>query len=249
MAKYRRKKKKRKAHSWRGPLLVLLVLAVLSGAAYLGYRVFKIKEIAVEGNSAFTQEQIVSLSGIHLEDNLFLLRTDAIKAAVETNPYLTLTKVQRVLPDRIILHVEEKKVAAAVPLGGQYAYIDGEGTVLEIANEAGIYPVANGLGPTGANLGETLAGPTDYQWHVFQTVLLPIMQSAEISESITGIELSEPTAVTLSTKQGITIRIGDEENMETKLQWIQTLLPRLIDEGKRFGTLDVTGTTGASFIP
>lgn len=230
-------------------MLVLLVLAVLSGAAYLGYRVFKIKEIAVEGNSAFTQEQIVNLSGIHLEDNLFLLRTNEIKAGIEANPYLVLTEVQRVLPDKIVLHVQEKKVAAAVPLGGQYAYIDGEGTVLEIANEAGSYPIANGMGPTGANLGEKLAGPTDYQWHVFQTVLLPVMQTAEISEHITGIELSEPTAVTLSTKQGITIRIGDEENMETKLQWLKTLLPRLIDAGKRFGTLDVTGTTGASFIP
>ena len=134
-------------------MLVLLVLAVLSGAAYLGYRVFKIKEIAVEGNSAFTQEQIVNLSGIHLEDNLFLLRTNEIKAGIEANPYLVLTEVQRVLPDKIVLHVQEKKVAAAVPLGGQYAYIDGEGTVLEIANEAGSYPIANGMGPTGANLG------------------------------------------------------------------------------------------------
>lgn len=249
MATNRQKTKKKKAHRWRGPLLVLLVLAVLSGAAYLGYRVFKIKEITVEGNNVIPQEQIIALSGIHLEDNLFLIRTGQVRQGIETNPYLIFVKVQRILPDKVVLHVTERQAVAAVPMGGQYVLIDAEGIVLEITNQAGDYPVANGLGPTGANLGERLVGPTDYQWRVFQAVLLPIMQTEEVSEHISGIELSEPTAVTLSTKQGITIRIGDEENMDTKLQWIRTLLPRLIDEGKRFGTLDVTGTTGASFIP
>ena len=82
VATNRQKTKKKKAHRWRGPLLVLLVLAVLSGAAYLGYRVFKIKEITVEGNNVIPQEQIIALSGIHLEDNLFLIRTGQVLSLI-----------------------------------------------------------------------------------------------------------------------------------------------------------------------
>ena len=53
----------------------------------------------------------------------------------------------------------------------------------------------------------------------------------------------------LSTSIGVTIRLGNDDNLEQKFVWIDTLLPRLEQEGRRYGTLDVSGTSGASFIP
>ena len=48
---------------------------------------------------------------------------------------------------------------------------------------------------------------------------------------------------------GMTLRLGTIENVDAKLGWVETLMPRLTEEGKITGTLDVTGENGASYIP
>ncbi|MFR4009352.1 MAG: hypothetical protein ACLT0Y_08820 [Christensenellales bacterium] len=61
-------------------------------------------------------------------------------------------------------------------------------------------------------------------------------------------DIAQPAAVHIKTDTGMTIRI-DADNLDSKINWLNTLMPRLIQEGKLTGTLDVTGEKGASYIP
>lgn len=243
MAKLRKKNKKR----FRG-FILLLTLLMLCGAAALGYFVFEIKEIKVEGSARFSQEEIVQLSGVQAGENLFLVSKKQLKANIEQQPYLQFSHVSYDLPGTLILHVTEKKAYGAVPFDGQYAFIDEAGTVLQLSAEANDVPVVEGFAATAAVLGAQIQGPTPYQLHVFSE-MMPRLLEQSFAGSIVGIDITQPAAVHVKTVTGMTIRMGSVDNLDAKLGWLNTLLPRLAEEGKQTGTLDVTGENGASYIP
>ncbi|MFR4009353.1 MAG: hypothetical protein ACLT0Y_08825 [Christensenellales bacterium] len=66
MAK-KQKKKNKKLH-W---VVLLLTLVMLCGCAALGYFVFEIKEIKVEGSQRFSQEEVIAQSGVQQAKPVF----------------------------------------------------------------------------------------------------------------------------------------------------------------------------------
>lgn len=243
MAKLRKKNKKK----FYG-FILLLTLLILCGIAALGYFVFEIEQIQVEGSDRFSDEEIIALSGVQTGQNLFLVSKKQIKENIERQPYLQFTDLSYELPSTLILHVTEKKAYGAVPFDGQYAFIDEKGIVLQLSAEANNVPVVEGFGPTAATLGAQIQGPSVYQLYVFEQIMPRILEQS-FAETIESIDVSQPAAVHLKTDTGMTIRIGNVDDLDTKISWLATLMPRLAEEGKLTGTLDVTGKSGASYVP
>ncbi len=231
-----------------GAIVALLILACLTCAGFLGYYVFQVESIQIKGNRLFSADEIIFLSGIRKGDNLFAVSVDKVKSGFAEQPFLSLVSLERKWPSTIVLNVSERKAIAAVTFDQKYILIAEDGTALKIQNEAQDYLVVEGLGVTAAAVGAKVQGATDYQLYVMNLLYTRIAKST-CKASIVGMNMRDPAAVTLKTSSGITIRLGTEENMETKFAWLENLLPRLMDEGKRYGTLDVTGSTGASYIP
>ena len=119
MAKLRKKNKKR----FYGFILVLTLL-LLCGLAALGYFVFEIKEIKVEGSQRFSQEEVIAQSGVQIGQNLFLVSKKQLKANLEAQPYLQFSHVSYDLPSTLIIHVTEKTAYGAISFDGRYAFVD-----------------------------------------------------------------------------------------------------------------------------
>ena len=126
--------------------------------------------------------------------------------------------------------------------------MDETGKVLQLSDEANSVPVVQGMGATAAVEGEMIQGPSSYQMHVFGT-LMPKLFAQSYADRIVEVDLTQPAAIHVNLDTGMTIRLGTIDNVDTKLGWVETLMPRLIEEGKITGTLDVTGENGASYIP
>ena len=243
MAKLRKKNKNR----FYGFILVLTLL-LLCGLAALGYFVFEIKEIKVEGSQRFSQEEVIAQSGVQVGQNLFLVSKKQLKANLEAQPYLQFSHVSYDLPSTLIIHVTEKTAYGAIPFDGQYAFVDEAGKVLQLSDEANSVPVVQGMGATAAVEGEMIQGPSSYQMHVFGT-LMPKLFAQSYADRIVEVDLTQPAAIHVKLDTGMTLRLGTIDNVDAKLGWVETLMPRLTEEGKITGTLDVTGENGASYIP
>ncbi len=242
-------RKRKTQHSGvRGAVITLLILACLTCAGFLGYYVFQVETIEVEGNHLFTGDEIIGLSGVCAGDNLFSVSADQVEEGLKQQPYISLVSVERKWPSTIILHVKEREAVAAVSYDKRYLLVAQDTTVLKMQTEANDYIVVDGMGVVAAVVGATLQGPTAYQIHVMDILTQQISQSA-CAASISTIDLRDPAAMTMTAGCGITIRLGTEENLQTKFTWIENLLPRLEQEGKRYGVLDVSGSSGASYIP
>lgn len=120
MAAQRRRRRRKRRHSRLGPLFKVLcgiavVVAITMGATVF----FQVEEIAVAGNSRYTQEEIIQATGIQIGDNLFRMNKYEIYQQVyEQLPYIETILIRRGLPSTILVTVTEwDAVAQVLPSG------------------------------------------------------------------------------------------------------------------------------------
>ncbi|MBO5282999.1 MAG: FtsQ-type POTRA domain-containing protein, partial [Lachnospiraceae bacterium] len=129
MYRYKQKKKK----NWLLRVLVLCaVLAVVLGAAYYVLSTYTIKNVYVEGNIHYTQEEIqdIVMEG-PLGNNSLYLSLKYKNKGIENVPFVDVMDVSILAPDTIKIIVYEKALAGYVEYMDSYMYFDRDGYVVE----------------------------------------------------------------------------------------------------------------------
>ena len=119
MGQYQRKhqrKTRRVRFTWLyGVISALLILAAVVGGCIVFFRV---DTINVQGNSRYTQEEIVAASGIEQGDNMFLInKFQVIDQMISQLTYLDDVTIRRGLPSTLNVTVTECTVAGRCATG------------------------------------------------------------------------------------------------------------------------------------
>lgn len=111
-----RSRKRRRNRGRLGPLVKVLCLLALVVALTAGATVFfRVEQVVVTGNSRYTQEEIVEVTGIQQGDNLYGWNKFAIAQRLrETLPYIGEVSIRRSLPNTVIITVVEWDAVARV---------------------------------------------------------------------------------------------------------------------------------------
>lgn len=210
--------------------LLLLFAVVIGIIIYLMLSpIFNIKNINVVGNSSISSEQIISLSNIQKETNLYKVSNKDTISAIKENPYVKTVEIKRTLPDTITLVITERVQAYMLEYGSSYAYIDNQGYILEIS----------------ANPKEGLAKITGYETLQDEIVpgnrlcendleklntVLKITAAAKVNEIdslITTINIEDSSNYTLflETEQK-TVYLGDCTSLDTRMLFVKTILEK-----------------------
>jgi len=154
-----RLKKKKKPLEWRkflhrtlriGVTLFSAVLLLVGGffvaQLLLASDLFRVDQVAVEGNSLLNKQQVVALSDIEMGVNTFNLDLGLIGRKIEENPWISDAQVQRIFPRQVMIHIEERQPVAIVNLGYLY-YLDKQGEIFKVLDAADNldYPVVTGF--------------------------------------------------------------------------------------------------------
>ncbi len=140
-------KPKRQMHlPWRGLgqwlattsiiLICLCFFAVVCFGLLYGYRFFTatpyfaIKTVEIQGNSRLDSREILEIAGLDSGGNSLTVSLDEVKAAVAANLWIKDVSVTRVLPDTLIIRVEERKPAFWMHYEGTLYYADIEGRLI-----------------------------------------------------------------------------------------------------------------------
>ena len=116
-------------------LLLLTVILILSSP------LFDIKEITVSGTSKLTSEEIISISGITTNVNIFALNKLKAKKNILENSYVADVYIKRDYPSTISIEVKEKVPTFMIQFANSYIYLNNQGYMLEISTEALELPV------------------------------------------------------------------------------------------------------------
>lgn len=111
-----RKKRRRRRRSRFGFLMKLLCIIAVVVALTMGATVFfRVEEIVVSGNSRYSPEEIVEVSGIRNGDNLYGINKNKISGEMRQQlPYIEGVSIRRSLPNTILINVTECSVAATI---------------------------------------------------------------------------------------------------------------------------------------
>ncbi len=200
-------------------------LIAIGAAVVLSITVlFRIDTIQVTGQSRYTEQEIVQMSGIEVGENLFLADTATAKQQIEEKlPYIGRAKVSRRLPAKILITVEEAEISGAVEYGGGYAIVSPEGKVLEITSAIPEgYSLIEGLDLKSADLGKKIVYEDPEKQEMF-TELAQSLAEHGIAP-ITRMDLTNLYDIVVEYDGRITMEFGLPSDIDFKVRFAKTIL-------------------------
>lgn len=142
-------------------LSVLLICGCLVAAITLFFRV---DTVVITGEKRYTEAEIREVSGVKDGDNLFLLnKYQVIRNIAEALPYVELeeTRVQRKLPDTLLIEIKECGDPLAWAQDGTVWLVSPGGKIVEQRNTVGDYPTIDGCRLLAPSVGTLIALDTE----------------------------------------------------------------------------------------
>ena len=239
-------KKKRKR---KNPILFLIkwtsVLLLLIGTIIfiLTTPMFNIKNINISGIKHLTEEQVISLSELNKNENLFKNSKSKITSNIKQTPYVESVIIKRKLPDTIDIQIKERKRSYMLKFVNGYVYIDTQGYILEISEEKLKLPIISGYKTEEEKISEGNRLITEDLENLNN--VLKITNSLEeidvAKEIITNIDISnkEDYTVYLESEKK-TIHFGDASNLSNKILYVKAMIDSEKDiEGEIFVNCDL----------
>ena len=128
--------------------LALLAGALLAGAAHrlLQTTPLPVQKVEVRGINRLSREEIISLTGVTIGQNLLTLRLKNIGQQVSSNPWVGSVKVQRFYPGTLSISIQERQPVAVINMGLLY-YLDANGEPFKPLNLGDTldFPVVTGF--------------------------------------------------------------------------------------------------------
>jgi cell division protein FtsQ len=229
---------RKKKRAIRRNIFFTVVTTVVIVIFCLKHPYFNISAIEVYNNSLVATEEIVKLSDINIESNIFSLNKKEVKEKIVSNSYISEVTINRKLPATVILTVTERRPRYYIARGKEYILTDESGYALEIVQSvkgldlvqlSGVDAEAAGIGSKVSTDGKKLN-----QIKVFSALME--RNISEIDITSIGLEISSDIKVYF---KGIMVKVGSIDDMESKLnRAINIITQQNIENSK--GYIDVS---------
>lgn len=197
----------------RGGLLLLAVLVILIAGASIGAAVWRadlpVRAAVTEGNRIIGRDAILRMAAVPMDRRLMDIDLGAIRTRVLKNPYFRDASVNRDLPDRIVIHVDER-VPVAMLIADRTLYVDAEGMILTGIRSDAVFdlPVITGAAAVqDCRPGKRVTHPALKE--ALQIVLAAERLGSSVSRRISEIHLRQNGDLLLYTSEfGIPVAFG-----------------------------------------
>ena len=238
-------RRRRRNRKWIFPV-VLLVLALI--CALLLRFVFVVRSVEVEGNTGVVSDEAVTRAA-RIGFGSPILKVDAreIGERINATGNVKFEGMTIRYPDTVVIQVENRNREAMVLHLGQIRILDGEACVMEslkdVPNMDLLY--VSGLRTMKCEQGrQILAG--DGQVEAYCAVIEALNRNAA-DMYVSELKLDDPQDMSIITRTGITVRLGDVQKINNKIAWMKSAVADLEQRGERGGILDVSSGTKADY--
>ena len=233
------------------PLLMgACLLAVLTVAAVLLWRdVFVVRNVIVEGTLSAADEEIIREAQVDVGGSIYAVEPEKLKMNLENSGRFSMDGVEIRYPSTLILRVRERTRDAMVLNGGKILVLDSDGYVIEVCSavpeNSGVY--VTGLEGTSYRIGSRISAPEEKLSAMKAATEAIRTQGAAMY--ISELNVDDPLNLWITTRTGIRVELGDEQNMDGKILWLRSAVADLESRGDVKGTLDVSSGTKADYQP
>ncbi len=250
--KRRRGRRRENRSGFAGKLLIMLavVVAIVLGVAIF----FQVRTVEVQGNSIYSREQILSVCGVEVGDNLLTVNRAAVSANIKVRlPYVQSVSVGHILPDTVVIQVQESDLACLVSAdnGGSW-YLNTEGRVLgsSVDDFTGQVVTLTGFVITAPKAGEQAVAAEEQAENLAAALLVvQQMEGTGLIDQVTAVNTERVYDIELLCGEQYQVLLGGTEEMDYKILYLKNVLERL--DTYQTGVIDLTfdEERRARFIP
>ena len=227
---------------------IIILLGIIIGAIIFATcsPIFNIQNIEVLNNNRVSAENVISLSGINKNENIFrFIATKAI-SQIKQNAYIEDVKIKRVIPNKVQIEVTQREPKFSIPVLGEFAYISTQGYILEIGQNELNLPVIYGLQTEEENI---VAGKRINEKDLIslETILkiTSAIEDAGLYNKVTNIDISNKNDYSIyMQEEKKTIHLGDASNLSNKMLYVVTIIEQ--EKGKE-GDIFANGDLNSNF--
>ena len=234
----RKKARKRKSMTLYYIMFGVLITAVLS---ILSVTVlFNISSVTVEGESVYSDEEIIEAGEIRTGENLVRFNSSAAEQKIlEKLVYIDKVTVSRGFPDKLIVKVTAAEPALCIKSGKKYYVSSANGKLLEISGSPVSALVADGIMlKDDLKPGDTIQGLEDED-----ALKLEVLRT--LSEEMKGLGLNASAEINMTDRMDISIiydgrirmELGSDAQLHRKLYAASVLLDEYISPDDRMTIL------------
>lgn len=232
-------------------LSTLVICAVVVAALTLFFRV---DTIEVTGTERYTAQEVIDASGVNTGDNLFLLNKykvdQNIRAAL---PYVQELRINRSLPDTLVIQVQECGKPLAVIQDGSAWLVSPQGKIVEQMEPAaaGDYAVIDGCELLAPSVGTPLALATEYGGQQQSLLdLLAALEKAGLLDQVDAIHLGDLSVLRMDYAGRFVVELPYGADYDYKLRFLTAALEKGAIQDNQTGTIQLTRDDGeVNFIP
>ncbi|NLT57704.1 MAG: FtsQ-type POTRA domain-containing protein [Clostridiales bacterium] len=231
-------------------LALLLLCAGLGALCYYLSQTILVSAVELEGECpVYTQEQILSASGLAVGQRWLLIRTRAAeRALLEQLHYLEEVSVDRRLPTALRITVTPALPLFRAVVGGREVVVSQSWRVL---GSAALNGAASALPRLNANFEEPVRDGQNLAFlakndGAISVDIFDALQDNDILQRVTAVEMGDTLALGFVVEDRIEVKLGDSISMREKIRLAVASLPEL--EGKS-GRLDASAVGRAVFKP
>lgn len=231
-------------------VIVLCVVVVLALTLF-----FRVDRIVVSGQQRYTEQEIVEVTGVQQDDNLYLLnKLDISNNLLKKLPYIEMVQISRKLPDTLLIEVQECDVPLAIVQDNEAWLISPKGKIVEHLEQSESesipeYVARNALcSVTGCKIlspvvGEsmTLVSEQAVQQQSLMD-LLAALQSAGLMDQAEAISLEDSAMMTMRYAGRFLVQLPYSADYAYKLRALVVVVEKL--ETNQTGTIQLTRDDG-----
>ena len=210
---------------------------------------FNANRIEISGNTVYTEEQIVEISGVSTGNNLVRLDTAAAEKRLgETLPYIEEVKVLRKLPDAVTIDIVEAVPIANIEYQGKYYLVSTNGKILEADLEKphDDLVIVKGFELKTLGLGDEIGSDDSFKFNIFKTITATL-ERLEF-EGISEVDITERTDIGLVYDKRIKILLGSSIDLDYKLTAVKTVMDGKVSDTFKGVVVYHNASSGISVI-
>lgn len=209
--------------------LTLIVFAVAAVVVLLG-PLMRIDNVQVNDLQYMTRDQVVDIAGSPVGQNLLLYRTSQAEEELRYYPYVQDAKVTRHLPHWIEIDITEREPAGVLLNNGSYLQFSKDGVLLD--NTKSLTNLSLPL-ITGFSMKDVPSPGEQFKDNERFDDILKIVNacSDELLTMIQEINIEDRDNILAYTSQGLEIRIGNVDDIETRMAALSDIMDQVILSG------------------
>lgn len=243
-----RKKKIKMKKKVKITIYSFILLFILSIYTLLNSSLFELKEIDLIGNIVLTKDDIIKMSSIELEKNIFKYRLSKIENEIIKNPYIKEIDIKRKFPNKLVFKINEYSEDAIIETNNKYIIINSCGKILnEKKQPDSNVPIIKNIKLEKYNLGDNIKLKDEYTQKRL-LYLLECIDKNNLKKDLEFIEIEDKN-IKMINKDGINILMILDENIKYNIDRLTQIIIDLKTKSIKNGTINLKNKSQAVYSP